>query len=491
MRAARPRQRAPARRRSGGGPQLLLAALYLPFCELLGEQAGPQQAHAHPPSRPARGRGAAPRRGRRRARARGAPAAARRHRRRHGAAVAQPVRGEPLPALDQRRPARARRHAPRARRAISRAAEPAFLDRPFEVLIAGCGTGQQAVQAALAYGPAGAGAGHRPLRRKPRLCGAHGGAVRRPQHRLRPGRPADPAPMPARSSPARFDVIECTGVLHHLAEPLAGWRALLGCLAADGRMLLGLYSAIARRSLAALRADPNLSRSRLQRRGAAHLPPGASRPAGRPGRRRPQAEPRLLHGKQFPRPCPQRQRAPPHAARDCAVPCPQRPRLPRLSAGAEAYSTGSGSAFPARPGRAPWSAGPSSRRPTRTPSTACTISGAHARDRGEAGPNPLVLRYRPFTSPQDSVACLECCPSKILNDGTAAAVRCRLLPGGACVRPPSPWDRRSLGCPPNPTRERTACVPLPWPKWPDAETRVRNRAAAGGVSRHVLWRACW
>ena len=29
----------------------------------------------------------------------------------------------------------------------------AFLERPFEVLIAGCGTGQQAVQSALHYGP--------------------------------------------------------------------------------------------------------------------------------------------------------------------------------------------------------------------------------------------------------------------------------------------------------------------------------------------------
>jgi SAM-dependent methyltransferase len=54
----------------------------------------------------------------------------------------------------------------------------------------------------------------------------------------------------------RFDVIECTGVLHHLADPLAGWRRLLGCLAKDGRMLVGLYSAVARRSLRALRDDP-------------------------------------------------------------------------------------------------------------------------------------------------------------------------------------------------------------------------------------------
>jgi SAM-dependent methyltransferase len=54
----------------------------------------------------------------------------------------------------------------------------------------------------------------------------------------------------------RFQVIECTGVLHHLAEPLRGWRALLPCLADGGLMLVGLYSAVARRSLGALRNDP-------------------------------------------------------------------------------------------------------------------------------------------------------------------------------------------------------------------------------------------
>jgi SAM-dependent methyltransferase len=54
----------------------------------------------------------------------------------------------------------------------------------------------------------------------------------------------------------RFQVIECTGVLHHLGDPFQGWRALLQCLAADGGMLVGLYSAIARRSLRALRDDP-------------------------------------------------------------------------------------------------------------------------------------------------------------------------------------------------------------------------------------------
>ena len=40
----------------------------------------------------------------------------------------------------------------------------------------------------------------------------------------------------------RFDHIVCTGVLHHLEEPLAGLRALRGVLSDDGTMLLMLYA---------------------------------------------------------------------------------------------------------------------------------------------------------------------------------------------------------------------------------------------------------
>jgi SAM-dependent methyltransferase len=50
-----------------------------------------------------------------------------------------------------------------------------------------------------------------------------------------------------------FDVIEASGVLHHLADPFAGWRALLSMLRPGGVMLLGLYSEIARRDIVAAR----------------------------------------------------------------------------------------------------------------------------------------------------------------------------------------------------------------------------------------------
>jgi 2-polyprenyl-3-methyl-5-hydroxy-6-metoxy-1,4-benzoquinol methylase/Flp pilus assembly protein TadD len=51
-----------------------------------------------------------------------------------------------------------------------------------------------------------------------------------------------------------FDVIETVGVLHHLANPAAGWRVLLSLLRPHGLMMVGLYSATARQSLAAARA---------------------------------------------------------------------------------------------------------------------------------------------------------------------------------------------------------------------------------------------
>ncbi len=47
----------------------------------------------------------------------------------------------------------------------------------------------------------------------------------------------------------KFDVIESSGVLHHMAEPFTGWRALLDLLAPRGFMLVALYSRLARRNV--------------------------------------------------------------------------------------------------------------------------------------------------------------------------------------------------------------------------------------------------
>ena len=51
----------------------------------------------------------------------------------------------------------------------------------------------------------------------------------------------------------RFDIIESVGVLHHLADPWAGWRALMPLLRPGGFMKLGFYSELARRHIPKIR----------------------------------------------------------------------------------------------------------------------------------------------------------------------------------------------------------------------------------------------
>lgn len=51
----------------------------------------------------------------------------------------------------------------------------------------------------------------------------------------------------------RFDIIFSAGVLHHLADPLAGWATLRDLLKPNGVMYVALYSKLARRAVTAAR----------------------------------------------------------------------------------------------------------------------------------------------------------------------------------------------------------------------------------------------
>ncbi len=51
----------------------------------------------------------------------------------------------------------------------------------------------------------------------------------------------------------KYDMIECIGVLHHMKDPEAGLKSLLKHLKPDGKMWLGLYSAIARHDISVVR----------------------------------------------------------------------------------------------------------------------------------------------------------------------------------------------------------------------------------------------
>jgi SAM-dependent methyltransferase/tetratricopeptide (TPR) repeat protein len=53
----------------------------------------------------------------------------------------------------------------------------------------------------------------------------------------------------------QFDLIESAGVLHHMNDPMAGWRVLTDLLKPSGVMRIGLYSKIARKAIIMAREE--------------------------------------------------------------------------------------------------------------------------------------------------------------------------------------------------------------------------------------------
>jgi SAM-dependent methyltransferase len=53
----------------------------------------------------------------------------------------------------------------------------------------------------------------------------------------------------------QFDIIESAGVLHHMNDPMAGWRVLSDCLKPGGLMKIGLYSELARQHIVKIRQE--------------------------------------------------------------------------------------------------------------------------------------------------------------------------------------------------------------------------------------------
>lgn len=117
-----------------------------------------------------------------------------------------------------------------------------------EILVAGCGTGHKAIRTALLFRNADVLAIDMSLaslayaRRKAR-------EAKVPNIEF-----AQADIMNLGSIGRRFDKIEVIGVLHHLVDPLAGWRILLSLLRPGGVMNVGLYSVSARKGINAARA---------------------------------------------------------------------------------------------------------------------------------------------------------------------------------------------------------------------------------------------
>jgi SAM-dependent methyltransferase len=116
-----------------------------------------------------------------------------------------------------------------------------------EVLIAGCGTGLHPIETQRKFPGArllAVDLSRTSLAYAARKAGALGLSIEFAQADLLELGPIE----------RRFDVIEASGSLHHLADPAAGWRVMLRLLRPGGVMLLGLYSARARADLNVARA---------------------------------------------------------------------------------------------------------------------------------------------------------------------------------------------------------------------------------------------
>jgi len=131
----------------------------------------------------------------------------------------------------------------------------AFFDRPFDVLVAGCGTGRHAIQAALAYRPYGRVTAI-DLSRASLAYGMR--MVRRLGVTNVDFLQADI--LSIGGCGRRFAIIESAGALHHMAEPLKGWRSLADALEPGGLMFIGLYSERGRDHIKRLRGKTGFSR---------------------------------------------------------------------------------------------------------------------------------------------------------------------------------------------------------------------------------------
>ena len=183
----------------------------------------------------------------------------------------------------------------------------------YDVLIAGCGTGLSAVEFARQTPRA------RVLAVDLSLSSLGYAARMARSYSLANLEFAQADIMRLGALPRQFDYIDVSGVLHHLADPWAGWRILLSLLRPGGVMQLGLYSEAARRNVVAARAliaergyrpvADDIRRCRQEIIASADpLLNSLTRTA------------RFLHHQRMPRPALSRPGAPHHVAADQSVP---------------------------------------------------------------------------------------------------------------------------------------------------------------------------
>lgn len=116
-----------------------------------------------------------------------------------------------------------------------------------KILIAGCGTGQNSIEAATRFSDC--------------QVTAVDLSLASLAYAIRKSRSLDVENLSYLQSDIlnldsiekKFDIIECSGVLHHMEEPIKGWKVLTNLLKPGGLMKIGLYSESARKDIVELR----------------------------------------------------------------------------------------------------------------------------------------------------------------------------------------------------------------------------------------------
>lgn len=129
---------------------------------------------------------------------------------------------------------------------------------PKEILIAGCGTGQELVTVSKIYSNSNITAIDISL---PSLSYAY---KRAKDNDVNNFQLIHMDLLELVNYKKKFDIINCSGVLHHMKDPELGLNALISCLKEDGYLNIGLYSRTARENITKLRkliADNKLNNS--------------------------------------------------------------------------------------------------------------------------------------------------------------------------------------------------------------------------------------
>jgi 2-polyprenyl-3-methyl-5-hydroxy-6-metoxy-1,4-benzoquinol methylase/Flp pilus assembly protein TadD len=116
-----------------------------------------------------------------------------------------------------------------------------------EILVAGCGTGEHSIGTARRY------KGARVLAIDLSLASLAYAQRKTRELGLQNIEYVQADILALESSGRTFDVIDASGVLHHLSDPEAGWQKLLALLRPGGLMRVGLYSELGRAEIFAAR----------------------------------------------------------------------------------------------------------------------------------------------------------------------------------------------------------------------------------------------